>query len=711
MKRDSATGQTDSARRPRGAFRRALRELRRKASGWSFLQLVAVLAVLAVLFAAALPAYREYRMRAYLAEARRVADSWKKHAHAWYSLKGTWQGASDDSIGWTNPPSRHWVFGPHRYGPDGWPQESWFVATLRPEYAASGAAAAQDSGEMPDYALVLSASSPPVECGRLVHRTCGPRTGIDPRALPPDGPVLYLLGRTTGSISAGWQPAARAQSYRIQYRKQGESVWRDSSPELPAGTTSWTVQDLQEDTAYQLRGLASNQYGTTAGPILDASTLGTPPDCVTVAVGETTTTTVSLSWVPDARATFHRLRWRPNGTSTWTSTVTIPGNQTSHTVSGLQPATVYLLELSPGNSWGTPDCPETIAATRQDPDLYGVNLVYGHFYWPSSMTIYQGTSWPSHAAPNACRFVFAFAGRWYCFEYSYDLPEGYAFRLRETQSLGGQWTLKHVLPAGGWAVALPQVPYVDGQGNIWMAARPPQNPSDVYHPATYSVVTGALNVMTGVPVCESLAGDGTMVLYAMRYNNSCSLRVVYTTDGGTTWSQLPAPSGWSLSGAYVPINGAIGVYAACCVCCFTAGGGKHRVMLWLVTPDGGAYQSVPFTSTYQHQMYTAYGLMSDGTIWAHTWTIDPGTYNEQPAFYRAYSPSTNSGWVAQPPPQSSSRYAVFFSSAGVDFAVGQWAGGCGHDPLAARSPGSPWFDVTIRTCPSLNHYLPKRMFR
>jgi hypothetical protein len=81
-------------------------------------------------------------MRGYLAEARQVAREWAHLARAWYLEKGSWQGATDQAIGWVNPNSRFWIYGPHRYGPEGFPQEAWFVATLRPGLA-SGAALAQ----------------------------------------------------------------------------------------------------------------------------------------------------------------------------------------------------------------------------------------------------------------------------------------------------------------------------------------------------------------------------------------------------------------------------------------------------------------------------------------------------------------------------------------------------------------------------------------
>jgi len=63
--------------------------------GHTLLQLAAVMAILALLVLAAMPAYRESRIRGYLAEARQIAREWAHLARAWYLEKGSWQGATD----------------------------------------------------------------------------------------------------------------------------------------------------------------------------------------------------------------------------------------------------------------------------------------------------------------------------------------------------------------------------------------------------------------------------------------------------------------------------------------------------------------------------------------------------------------------------------------------------------------------------------------
>jgi hypothetical protein len=97
------------------------------AGGATLLQLAATFALVAILVLLAIPAYKEYRLRAYLSEARQAASAGRPRPPPGTTVRGTWQGASDQAIGWTNPPSRFWIYGPHRYGRRGGPAKagSW----------------------------------------------------------------------------------------------------------------------------------------------------------------------------------------------------------------------------------------------------------------------------------------------------------------------------------------------------------------------------------------------------------------------------------------------------------------------------------------------------------------------------------------------------------------------------------------------------------
>jgi hypothetical protein len=319
--------------------------------GHTLLQLAAAMAILALLVLAAMPAYRESRMRGYLAEARQIAREWAHLARAWYLEKGSWQGASDQAIGWVNPNSRFWIYGPHRYGPEGFPQEAWFVATLRPGLA-SGAALAQ--GQTPDYLFVLRPSGEIAECGTLTHRDCQGRNlaGEPPPQNPPGN--LRVLAKTHNSISVAWDDTPTETSYTVRWRKSSSGSWDGQAP-LAQDTTSYTISGLLPETEYLVQVEATGPGGTAAAGPISVTTDGTaPPAATNLQVTATTDTSISLSWQDNAtNETGYRVEHRQQGASSWTQGPNLPANTTSHTVSGLLAGYNYELRVVAFNSWGS----------------------------------------------------------------------------------------------------------------------------------------------------------------------------------------------------------------------------------------------------------------------------------------------------------------------------------------------------------------------
>lgn len=679
--------------------------------GVSLLQVAVTLAALAIPFAAALPAYREFRMRALLAEVRQAASSWKSMAAAWYSTHGSWSGASDLAIGWTNPQSRNWEFGPHVYGPEGYPREAWFVATLRTRTAMTGSVmAAPVEEDLPDYALILYGprDAAPLECGLLVHRDCGNRTGLAPRNRPPDGPVLRLLARGTTTISLGWDPAARAESYRIFYRRAGDQAWSAGSPDLTADTTAWTVTGLTEETGYEFQGVATNQHGSTAGPVLAASTTGSPPAAPELVVTDTTTTSISLSWTVDTRTQWHVLRWRRSSVQSWDGTANLPGNVQSHTVYGLLPATRYTFTLTASNSWGSSDSQPVSASTRQDPELYGVNLVYGWFYWPSGVpleSISMPNSPPRHNAPGDTPFNYA--GTWYSF--AQVGGQSGPLRLWKTQALGGGgWTQAHpdvYLPPGRWVSdgASPRA-YIDPTGRLWFIATDGSSTGYVW---AYDISTGTISQVTQFPVCRGyLTGVGRLAAVIVpQGSNGCNRkRLAYTRDGGRTWSHIdlssqivywgidPVDYGWSFDHPASILGNAVGITLRRFYCCFT--NPQYYHLLMILSPDGepSVNPAAPFYNVSSRWGYFNHGPWGN-EIQAHVLRV--GGNGEDLYVAR----NQGSGWSYSSLPYNSRTQSQMFRSAGKDFALGPYGGYCGHDGLYARNnSASNWYDTKVVGC-------------
>jgi hypothetical protein len=354
--------------------------------GHTLLQLAATMAILALLVLAAMPAYRESRMRGYLAEARQIAREWAHLARAWYLEKGSWQGASDQAIGWVNPNSRFWIYGPHRYGPEGFPNESWFVARLRPGLA-TGFAWAQDN--QPEYLFIIQPSGATAECGTLTHRDCQGRNlaGGPPPQNPPGN--LRVLAKTHDSVSVAWDDTPTETSYTVRWRQASSGSWDGQAP-LAQDTTSYTISGLLPETEYLIQVEAAGPGGTAAAGPISVTTDGVaPPAATNLQVTATTDTSISLSWQDNAQdETGYRVQHRRQGDSSWTEGPNLPADTTSHTVTGLQPSTTYELRVVAFNSWGaTPS--QTVQATTQGPPAAPTNLQASNVTSSSALLSWQ----------------------------------------------------------------------------------------------------------------------------------------------------------------------------------------------------------------------------------------------------------------------------------------------------------------------------------
>lgn len=82
----------------------------RSQRGMTLIELVVVMSILAILVVAALPAYQGSRERAYLAEARQVAQEFKTLAWGYFIENATFDGLTDTAIGFSAPTSQFWTY-------------------------------------------------------------------------------------------------------------------------------------------------------------------------------------------------------------------------------------------------------------------------------------------------------------------------------------------------------------------------------------------------------------------------------------------------------------------------------------------------------------------------------------------------------------------------------------------------------------------------
>jgi prepilin-type N-terminal cleavage/methylation domain-containing protein len=153
--------------------------------GMTLIELVVVMSILAILVVAALPAYRGSRDRAYLAEARQVAQEFKTLAWGYFIENATFAGLTADAIGFTA--ARTAPSGPTR--------------CLRPARALRSPRPDWTGTATRDYELhfTVNEDGSVSECGNFAGLTaCGGGGG--------DGVVVRTIGRALGG-SGGASPA------------------------------------------------------------------------------------------------------------------------------------------------------------------------------------------------------------------------------------------------------------------------------------------------------------------------------------------------------------------------------------------------------------------------------------------------------------------------------------------------------------------------
>lgn len=322
----------------------------RRARGVGLLQMTVAVAIMAIMIVAAMPTYRGMRARAYIAEARYHARSWATQAWQQYTERGSWTGVSDETVQWEHPPSRHWQYGPHVYGPEGYPGEAWFVAKLQVSFGSLAYAQFMEDppAPEPDYMLVVSHGAPWKECGVLLAKSCDRSVG----GTPPDPPNLYLESRTSTSITLSWGDVSNEDFYLVEWRQEGTTAWTSGSP-LPANTTEYTITSLTCETFYEIRVSAGNSSGSTAGTTRVATLSSLPGVPTGLRVTNETTSSLTLVWNNVTCVNSYYVQWRGDGLSFWTQTPDLPPDTISYTVRNLIAGTTYNLRVIARNSNGT----------------------------------------------------------------------------------------------------------------------------------------------------------------------------------------------------------------------------------------------------------------------------------------------------------------------------------------------------------------------
>ena len=284
--------------------------------GSSLTNLAASVAIVAVLAVLSGPTVASQARRAWLAEARAVADSWKAHATGYFATRGSWRGATDRSIGWSPPPSRLWDWTGNVYSP-GILEEARFSAQLKPWLVLPG----RDPNQ-PDYSLILQAGSPARECGNLVRIPCwqSPQQGVSV--------VLTRQSSSYTSVTVSWSLEGQAPAdtaVELEYQPasadpEDPSAW--TRVRLPPSGTLEIPAPPAEGQLGAVRVRARAVSGTTQTPwqpALQGQVFYTLHYPVAGAGIESITpgqVRLRLDAVPQSPCR-EVVRWRPVGTSSW----------------------------------------------------------------------------------------------------------------------------------------------------------------------------------------------------------------------------------------------------------------------------------------------------------------------------------------------------------------------------------------------------------
>jgi prepilin-type N-terminal cleavage/methylation domain-containing protein len=86
------------------------KNLDRKERGFTLIELVVVLAIIAILIAAAVPLYLGARKKAYKAEADNALQELKTLEWAYYQQNSSFTSNTDSNLGFFAPSGSHWTF-------------------------------------------------------------------------------------------------------------------------------------------------------------------------------------------------------------------------------------------------------------------------------------------------------------------------------------------------------------------------------------------------------------------------------------------------------------------------------------------------------------------------------------------------------------------------------------------------------------------------
>ena len=195
-------------------------------------------------------------------------------------------------------------------------------------------------------------------------------------AAPPSAPDAPTVSSGNQQLTVTWSEVSGATEYQVRRRRTGATSWTIASAWGSSRTR--TLTGLTNGTSYDVQVQARN----TAGPSPWSPTgTGTPaapappprpqppprPDKPTVSSGNRR---LGVTWSAVARATQYQVRWRRNGTTSWSGADTGTsawGSSRNRTLTDLTNGTSYDVQVQARNSAGPSPWSPTATGTPTPP--------------------------------------------------------------------------------------------------------------------------------------------------------------------------------------------------------------------------------------------------------------------------------------------------------------------------------------------------------
>ena len=344
----------------------------------------------------------------------------------------------------------------------------------------------------------------------------------DPAPAPPPpapAPVLSAGASASTDITVTWtapETELVIAGYELRWRREGAASWTTVS-DIAGTPTEYTITGLDAGTAYEIQVRARHAGEEGEWSILfTAATAESPPE---LSPGERTPTAVTVTWtVPgtDLDITGYELRWRRAGDPGWTTVSDIASTATEYTITGLEAATAYEIQVrarytDEEGEWSDTGTVQTAAhptpspppprSPPRDPPIFQVTMVTTTsitLQWTATDTAVTGyglrwrlvnpgrTDWDSEVTVTSTDPTYTISGL------TQNAPYFISARTL-TGDVAGEWFYAGAVARGGYnpangprmSVVTDDVLYDEGDGSITFKLVTPDKVSEA---VTVSVI-------------------------------------------------------------------------------------------------------------------------------------------------------------------------------------------------------------------------------